>query len=129
MFTYSMSSSMPIPGRKSDKAGSSNASDGSASSSFSSPTNSSSPQNIPSVKGKAPLRPSPSETISPRRPSLLGMLTFKIIVQRAMDANGSFVIMSYVVLTGLYSGNSLSKSEHTVIDLGRPDGPPRLVRP
>lgn len=29
---------------------------------------------------------------------------------------------------GVNTGSSLSKQEHTVVNVGHPDGPPRLVR-
>ena len=73
-----MTSSVPIPTRRSATAAaeSSYSSPESSSSSNSSPISSSSLSVRTSSKGKQSVSSSPSERISPRRPSLLGMLIY-----------------------------------------------------
>ena len=122
-----MSSSMPIPKRR--HAGESSYSS-SSSSSYSSPVSGSSLSTPSSSKGKAPLSESPQERISPRRPSLLGRLIARLLYPVACSSMTTTWLCEFQdTLSNTYDcvGSSLSKSEHTVVNLGHEDGPPRLV--
>ncbi|KAK5158552.1 hypothetical protein LTS14_003572 [Recurvomyces mirabilis] len=112
-----MSQSMPIPQRKQPvrNAAAASWSSSSTASSYSNPNTM--PVTPSLAKGKFPATPPRHvDSISPRRPSLLGMSVWGLAER---------VVVEVVLTPSL--GSSLSKSEYTVMDLGHDDGPPRLV--
>lgn len=137
-----MSSSILIPTRtagygESSKAGAASASSSSSSRSSSSSSSYSSSPRMPNQQtASAPASPNPRYGHD-RRPSLLSMPHLPIpaklriwdpsppmdhLASRSVDKTKDDIPEAHSSL-----GSSLSRQEHTVINIGDPDGPPRLV--
>lgn len=121
-----MSSTIAIPTTRSSAGarGQSPKTCGSSSSSFSS-----SPQTPVSANSETPESPYKRKAMHHRRPSLLStfdsflFLLLGVCPARALPSRG----LSGFMLTCLL-GSALSKEECTHVNVGDPDGPPRLVR-
>lgn len=130
-----MSSSITIPTRTGYGESNKAATSSSSSSSFSSPRT---PQQQQQQQAATPTS-STSKYGHDRRPSLLSEYfvlspsAYSLITIRVPPVttrhNTAFARLhhSHLPKTDYYPGSSLSKQEHTVINIGDPDGVPRLV--
>ncbi|KFY08287.1 hypothetical protein V492_06370 [Pseudogymnoascus sp. VKM F-4246] len=123
-----MSSSITIPTRQAYAAGGKVGSSSSSSSCYST-----SPQ-TPQQKGKSPMSTPSKSTGHNRRPSMLtkrlptGLYGPRRAVMGMWECFHVTAVMDYESLTtGFYAGSSFSQQEHTVINIGDPDGTPRLI--